>query len=68
MVDMGFSWLFPQARDYYRLSTCSCCEHVAPWSFLQSLGDAQSFRRRAAPRLESFGGVEFLVDIWIIYG
>lgn len=24
-----------QAKDYYRLSSCSCCERVAPWSFLQ---------------------------------
>lgn len=33
-----FKWAMAskkQARDYYRLSTCSCCEHVAPWSFLQ---------------------------------
>ena len=29
---------FNEARDYYRLSSCSCCEHVPPWSFLQQLG------------------------------
>jgi len=42
-----------QARDYYRLSSCSCCEHVPPWSFLQDDLAHSTFEEPRVAAIES---------------